>query len=283
MNLTDLLNRSGMPEPWTEGEKIPWNDPDFSARMLREHLNQEHDAASRRFKIIDRQVEWIHHQVLSGVPTKILDLGCGPGLYTSRLARKGHSCSGIDFSPAAIKYANEMAQVDGLDIDYQLGDIRDIEFGGDYGLVMLIFGEFNVFRPSDSRLILDKIYTALGQGGYLLLEPHTYKCVQEMGESSPTWYTAQEGLFSDKPHLYLQENFWNHQKHVATSRYYVIDSQTMHIEHHAASVQAYTDIDYRALLIEMGYDEVEFYPSLIGIKDETQNDFFAILSRKNGH
>jgi len=46
VNLTDLINRK-MPEPWAE--KIPWDDPAFSERMLKEHLSQEHDAASRRW------------------------------------------------------------------------------------------------------------------------------------------------------------------------------------------------------------------------------------------
>ena len=31
---------------WGGQYKIPWNDPDFSRRMLREHLSQEHESAS---------------------------------------------------------------------------------------------------------------------------------------------------------------------------------------------------------------------------------------------
>src|SRR5512139_3579983 len=104
MDLLELIRRQPVPVPWSEGEKIPWNDPDFSRRMLLEHLSQEHDAASRRFETIDRHVHWIHHAVLSGQPTRILDLGCGPGLYSSRLARLGHECVGIDFSPASIAH-----------------------------------------------------------------------------------------------------------------------------------------------------------------------------------
>ncbi len=64
MNLLDLVNRPIPPAPWSEGEKIPWNEPAFSARMLREHLSQEHDAASRRAAIIDRQVDWIFNTPL---------------------------------------------------------------------------------------------------------------------------------------------------------------------------------------------------------------------------
>ncbi len=68
MELIDIVRRQSAPRPWAEGEKIPWNDPDFSRRMLKEHLSQAHDAASRRFEIIDEHVEWIHNQVLIESP-----------------------------------------------------------------------------------------------------------------------------------------------------------------------------------------------------------------------
>ncbi|MEZ4569909.1 MAG: hypothetical protein R2849_06205 [Thermomicrobiales bacterium] len=53
----DIVSRDPNPEPWTEVSKIPWDDPDFSSRMLREHLSQDHDAASRRISMIDRHVD----------------------------------------------------------------------------------------------------------------------------------------------------------------------------------------------------------------------------------
>lgn len=87
MKITDIVKRTPKPEPWVEGDKIPWNDPDFSERMLREPLTQDHDLASRRTAIVDGQVAWIHDHMLGGKPGKVLDLGCGPGLYASRLAK----------------------------------------------------------------------------------------------------------------------------------------------------------------------------------------------------
>ena len=157
MKLIDVVRRQAIPEPWAEGEKIPWNDPDFSRRMLQEHLSQDHDHASRRFAIIDKHVGWIH-SLLLGRPARILDLGCGPGLYASRLARLGHECVGIDFSPASIAYAREQAQAENLRCTYLQQDIRVADYGAGYGLVLLIFGEFNVFSPIDARAILRKAH-----------------------------------------------------------------------------------------------------------------------------
>ncbi len=278
--MIDIICRPPLPIPWAEGEKIPWNDPAFSQRMLREHLSQEHDAASRRATIIDEHVAWIHGSVLRAQPTRILDLGCGPGLYTSRLARLGHECVGIDFAPASIAYARQTTQAEQLRCTYFQGDVRVTDYGQGYGLVMFIFGEFNVFRPVEARSILEKAHLALAEGGYILLEAHRFAVVRAVGERPRTWYSAESGLFADTPHLCLTENFWDAGQNVTTERYFIIDGATGAVTPHASSMQAYTEEGYRALLEECGFENIAFYPSLSGDADESQSDFHAILAQK---
>ena len=65
MTLHDLILNSEPLTPWAEGEKIPWDDPEFGARMLSEHLSQNHNAASRRTDKIDQHTSWIHHHILA--------------------------------------------------------------------------------------------------------------------------------------------------------------------------------------------------------------------------
>jgi SAM-dependent methyltransferase len=281
MKLLDIIRRRSVPKPWAEGEKIPWDDPAFSKRMLGEHLSQEHDAASRRFEIIGKHVGWIHHQVLKGNPARILDLGCGPGFYTNRLAKLGHHCVGIDFSPASIAYAGKQAEEAGLDCNYFHQDIRAADYGGGYGLVMSIFGEFNMFRPEEAKGILAKAWRALAPDGYLLLEPHTFEKVVAIGGQPAAWYSTEKGLFSDEPHLILQENFWDADNKVAIQRYYVIDAATGGVAFHSSSMQAYKNDSYQALLLECGFTDVAFYPSLGGDPGSPAGDLIAILSKKN--
>ncbi|MCB0116237.1 MAG: class I SAM-dependent methyltransferase, partial [Caldilineaceae bacterium] len=161
MNIFDLIQRQAIPEPWAEGEKIPWNDPAFSERMLREHLSQAHDLASRRTERIERHVDWIHSALLGGEASAILDLGCGPGLYATRFAARGHRVTGIDYGPASVRYARLQAAESGLPCEIIESDIRKADYGVDrFDLAMLIFGEFNVFHPDDARAILRKAHTA---------------------------------------------------------------------------------------------------------------------------
>ena len=280
MKLLDLVSRSAVPEPWSEGDNIPWHEPGFSQRMLKEHLSQEHDAASRRFERIDQHVAWIHGQLLSEKPTRILDLGCGPGLYASRLSRLGHECVGIDYSPASIAYAVEAATKDKLRCLYVQQDIRQAEYGTGFELVMLIYGELNVFRPADARAILRKAYRALAHDGMLLLEPHTFDAVREIGNKQPAWYTSEAGLFSDQPYLCLEESFWDAERRTASKRYFIVDAATGEVAWHAQSFQAYTEAEYRALLSDCGFDDVAFFPSLTGVTDESQLGLLVVVARK---
>lgn len=279
MKLLDMIHRTAAPAPWQEGDNIPWNEPGFSARMLNEHLSQAHDAASRRAVRIDAHVDWIHRAVVQSQPTRILDLGCGPGLYASRLARLGHMCVGIDFSPASIQYAAARAREENLNCTYQHQDIRHAEFGAGFGLAMLLFGEFNVFRPADARRILEKANRALVEGGLLLLEPHTFSVVREIGGKSAAWYSSAGGLWSPEPHLCLEEHFWDAPSVVATVRFWIVDAATADVARYAASYQAYTDEQYRSLLIEYGF-EPQFFPSLTGQADESSAELMAIVARK---
>ena len=280
MKLIDIPTRKSPPEPWAEGDNIPWNEPGFSRRMLREHLTQSHDLASRRSEKIDTHVAWIHRKVLSGSATKILDLGCGPGLYASRLARLGHRCVGIDFSPASIEYARERAVEEALGCEYIHADIRSAEYGSGYGLAMLIFGEFNVFKPSDAARVLRKAYDALDAGGILLLETHTNEAIEEFGQRPASWYASESGLFSDAPHLCLQENFWDADVGVVTRRYFIVDSASGAVTRYAQSMKAYTKEQYRAVLEEAGFADVRFHASLIGSDDPPQSNLQVIVARK---
>ncbi len=273
MQLKDLINRD-IPRPWREGDNIPWDNPAFSKRMLKEHLDQDHDAASRPLKTIEKHINWIH--TLVGHPTKILDLGCGPGFYTSRLAGRGHICVGIDYSPASIKYAKEYAAKENLPCTYIQEDIRTAEYGSGYGLALLLYGEFNVFHPEDATKILKKVYKALNGNGVLLIEPHTYAAVNQKGEKSPSWYTAKSGLFSDEPYICLEEDSWDSTTKTATIRYFIVDTAGNVIPY-GHTFQAYTNEQYKNLLTECGFDTVEIFPSL---GDEPQKEFLVVVAKK---
>jgi SAM-dependent methyltransferase len=195
------------------------------------------------------------------------------------LARLGYECVGIDYSPASIAYATAEAARDRLPCRFLQQDIRAADYGTGYGLVMLIYGEFNVFRPADARRILRRAYESLAEDGLLLLEPHTFSAVQGLGEEAPSWYSAEHGLFAPSPHLCLQEGIWDADRKTATIRYYVVDAATAAVTRYAQSMQAYTNEEYAEELARAGFVEVQFLPSLTGERAE-ESELMVIVGRK---
>jgi len=96
---------------------VLWTDRHTSARMLSFHLDPKLDLSSRNHAFIDRSASWITSRfgLVEGV--RVADFGCGPGLYTTRLARTGARVTGIDFSERSIGHARAAAREAGLSID----------------------------------------------------------------------------------------------------------------------------------------------------------------------
>jgi SAM-dependent methyltransferase len=258
--LRAIIDRDFPPDPWAGDAKIPWHEPGFSERMLPEHLSQAHDAASRRLETVDAQVRWIHEVLLGGESGRVLDLGCGPGLYATRLARLGHTVHGIDFSPASIRYARAECEGQQLPASFALADIRSADYGSGYDCAMLLYGELNAFKRDDGLLILTRIRQSLRNGGRVLLEPHTFGSLQSSDGPTSSWRTLHGGLFSDRPHLLLEESFWDAARSVRIHRWFVVDVETGEVDQHLESMQAYSDAGYQELLEEAGFRDVVARP-----------------------
>ncbi len=278
MKISDIANRQIPPDPWVEGEKIPWDHPEFSKRMLKEHLSQEHNAASRRTEIVHQQVDYIEGLLNGKKGARALDLACGPGLHSHELARRGHEALGIDFSPASIECAKSTASDESLNCEFVHEDIRAAEYGDGFDLAMLLFGEMNVFSIADFRVILRKSRSALVDGGVLLLEPHEPGVIRANFELSPTWTAHESGLFSDSPHLLLEEGFWHNDVQMAVKRWYVIDSESGDVTLYSQTVLDYSRFDLAHLVEAEGFTVSEAPRDWPGGNEDQPAQFYPLVA-----
>jgi len=92
---------------------------------------------------------------------RILDLGCGDGRLTARLAElvpEGHVV-GIDSSPGMIAAAREHT---GCNVEFRLLDINDMDFDGAFDV---LFSNATLHWVEDHRGLLISSYRALRPGG----------------------------------------------------------------------------------------------------------------------
>ena len=57
---------------------------------------------------------------------RVLDLGCGSGIWAVELAERGWQVTGVDFVPKALRRARERAQKAGVELDLVEGDVTDL-------------------------------------------------------------------------------------------------------------------------------------------------------------
>jgi SAM-dependent methyltransferase len=237
--------------PWHGAYKIPWDDPAFSARMLAEHLSQEHDMASRRAEWIGKQVAWIHDRLFDGQPASLLDLGCGPGFYSHRLSVRGHRCRGIDFGPASIEYARQH-NADPAKCEFVLGDIRHAEFGGPYDLAMILYGELNVISPAEAVAILRRVRTSLAPQGKVIVEMQAPEAVQRVGCGDRSEEHLESGLFSSRPHCCRTEYQWLADLQVAVQTFRITDNDGQ-AQTYRNVTKAWSSSDLIGLLSDAGF------------------------------
>ena len=91
MDIKAIIDRTAEPQLYEPGTAVMWTDEYISKQLLRYHIDGSTDVASRNADSIDKTVRWIGTKLAKG--SKVLDLGCGPGLYTHRLARLGHEAN----------------------------------------------------------------------------------------------------------------------------------------------------------------------------------------------
>ena len=67
-------------------------------------------------------------RLLPRPPARILDAGCGPGLYAVPLDEAGHQVTGIDVSAAALRHGRSLARQAHLlgSARFVKGDLRDV-------------------------------------------------------------------------------------------------------------------------------------------------------------
>jgi SAM-dependent methyltransferase len=206
LNLDKLLRLQQKPEPFTPGEPLFWNDPHISKQMLAAHLSQNTDLASRRQETIDATVRWLVDYLKLKIGQTVLDLGCGPGLYATRLAQQGLQLTGVDYSQTSIEYATRAADEMGLPITYRYQDYLTITDTAQYDLALLIYGDYCPLNPEQRSQLLQNVLRALKPGGYFVLDVTT-RAGRAKWEQKNCWYVVESGFWKPGPHLVLEEGF----------------------------------------------------------------------------
>ncbi len=269
--------------PWRDGANLPWDDPAFSERMLAEHLDQAHGAASRQRPELLRQVDWLWRELDLRPGARLLDITCGPGLYAVEFARRGVDVTGVDFSPASIRYARELAAEQGVAgrCRFILADVRaelPRHAGQGYDAATFIYGQLAVFTRDEAAALLGHAADALRPGGRLALELLDFERIDK--KPSTWWFTDDSGLWGDAPFLNLGERFWDAGQRASIDRFWVIHLQSGELEEIGLSDNGYETEELLALLRASGFASAQACPAWDGLDLYDAAEWVAYVAQR---
>lgn len=274
----DLLKQyAAPPDPWEPGEELFWDDPHISQSMLAAHLDPSHDAASRRPAIIDRTVAWLAAALDLEWGDSVLDLGCGPGLYTERLAERGLNVTGVDYSRRSIEYATDSAREKGLPITYRHQDYRELDDTDQYDAALLIYGDFNVLRPRDRDVVLANVLRALKPGGHFVLDVTT-RILRHRHGARNRWEYVEAGFWRPGPHLVLEHGF-DYPEHDLYCDQYVIIEPDGAITVYRNWFRDYSLGAISAVLDEAGFVLRGYYSDLMGTPYNPGTEWLGLIAQ----
>lgn len=98
---------------------------------------------------------------------KILDVGCGTGNFSIKLAEMGCKVIGIDKSEGMIAKAKKKTKDKGLNIKFHIMDVYDIGFGDESFDGVFSMATFEFIK--EPQKAFDEMYRVLKNSGYLLI------------------------------------------------------------------------------------------------------------------
>jgi SAM-dependent methyltransferase len=255
-----------------------WTDEHTSEQMLMFHLKEDIDVSSRNAEFINRSVEWIVAHFNVGVGTKIADFGCGPGLYTTKLAQRQADITGIDFSKRSIQYAQDVANRERLFIRYINQNYLEFETGDRFDIILMIMCDFCALSPAQRKKMLSRFYTILEPGGSVLLDVYSLNAFERRQESALYEVNLQNGFWSTNKYYGFLDTFKFEKEKVTLDKYTIIEAARTRTVYNW--LQYFSPDTVEREFTENGFTIEDFYSDVAGSPFDVSSTEFAVVAGK---
>ncbi len=275
----DLRKINSRPEPFSfyTADEL-WTNEHTSRQMLEYHLNETIDVSSRNRSFIERSAEWITSQFEIGEESTIADFGCGPGLYTTRLAETGATVTGIDFSENSLRYAKKVAERKRLEVNYVHVNYLDFETTQRFDLITMIMCDFCALSPKQRKVMLAKFSTLLKPGGSVLLDVYSLSSFSKKEESAAYEFNQLSGFWSSDDYYCFVNTFKYEKEKVVLDKYTIIEASRTRVVYNW--LQYFSKESLRDELENNGFQVEGFYSDVAGGAFDPASSELALVARK---
>ena len=225
----------------------------------------------------DEWVEFVEalFKKYSKKPKLVLELACGTGSVTSRLAKKGYEMIGVDMSAEMLAVAADK----GGDVLYLCQDMREFELYGTVDCILCLCDGLNyILDKRDLLCVFKLVKNYLNPGGLFIFDMNTqYKYEHTLGDR--TFVEMEDSA------TYIWQNYYDKKRRV--NEYAV----TFFVEDSASGVykrfeethsqRAYSQEEVCAIADKVGLDVIGTYdldkpPALKAVKNNSERVCYVL-------
>ena len=249
-----------------------WTDPYIQENLLKAHLDFSSDAASRNKESIDIIIDFIDKHIAK--ESRLLDLGCGPGLYAELLSEKGHLVTGVDFNKKSIEYATQQNTC----VKYIEGDYISNFPHGEYDAIIMIYCDMGTHSDNNRDLLLKNCYSSLRAGGKLIFDVFNEDIVNDKHENSDWEYSPNGGFWAEDEYLLLSQTFHYPENRAYSYQYNLLQGKDA--KHFTIWDRYYTQNEIINVLEAVGFKNVFIQNKLLSTNDFTSSNEMFIIAEK---
>ena len=202
-----------------------WTDEHISKELLKCHLDDFSDGASRKPEKREKILNFLRENIKPR--SKILDLGCGPGLIDFELGKMGHEILGVDFNIESINYASNNKKLE--NIEYKYKNYLTEKLDGKYDVVLMIYCDFGALIPDEQKILLEKIHNLLKDDGIFIFDVFKSSEIDDNKsiKSFKRWdFLTGDDFWNKEAYLFLEETKVFKKENAVGRRYFIIDQNT---------------------------------------------------------
>ncbi len=277
-NVLKKINERPKPFEFYTASEL-WTNEHTAQQMLQYHLNDDIEASSRNSAFIEMSCAWIaDHFNIKG--KNVIDFGCGPGLYATRLAQKGAFVTGIDFSENSINYARTAAEGKGLSINYIVSDYLDFETEEKFDLILMIMCDFCALSPAQRKILLGKFKSILKPEGSILMDVYSLNAFEKKIESATYEKNQLFGFWSPNDYYAFVNTFKYEDEKIILDKYTVFEANSAeriiyNWLQHFSKDSLQDEFQKNGFMVE------EFYSDVAGTVFTPESPEIAIVAKKS--
>lgn len=255
-----------------------WDDDHISAQMLAYHLDPVSYPASRPHAFIDASAGWLVEALDLAPHDRLLDLGCGPGLYSTRLARLGVHVTGVDVSRRSLAHARETALHERLPADFRRANYLIDDLGGPYDAAILVYEDYCALSPEQRVELLRRTHDALRPGGLFAMDITAAPRFARAAPAVTHGPDLDNAFWAVPPYEGLHETFTYPELRLVLERYTIVASGIT--RQYWNWMACMTPDEVAGELAMAGWDPPRVYGDVAGAPYDTTSPVFAVVTAR---